>query len=836
MGEVWLAQDTRLHRQVALKMVRPADDRDAAARDRLMREARAAAALNDPHIATVHDVLEDQGEVVIVFEYVEGETLHERIARGRIPAPEAVDIATQIAKALTAAHAHGIVHRDLKPSNIIIAAGQHVKVLDFGIARMIAVGTTQDTGGGVQSSATLGFVGTASYAAPEQLVSSAVDGRADLYALVVVLFEMISGERPFIGHDAVQLATAKLGKDAPPLSSTGQLVPRALEQLVAALLEREREKRPASATNVVMALRAIYGTADTDSLSRPGSSRPVALLALSILAVLLAGIGIWRFQGSGAARSRASAPPVVAVVPLVNVSGDPSREFLAGGIAESLISSLASLPTVTVLSRASVTEARRRVKDQAALTKDLGATYLVEGSVQEAAGQLRITLNLVRSDRTVAWGRSIEAPVAELFELQARLADELSSALDLQLSPADRQRMSSPGTANPEALNAYWQGRALLERRDLKGGLDAAVASFKRAITLDANFAIAYAALGETYWLKYVDTREPEWAQRAREEGFNALRLDADEPVVRYTLAVTLSGTGQLKEAADELRRVLEIRPNYDDARRQLGQVLLQLGKVDEGIEQYDKAIALRPGFWGYYSAVGVGLVEAGRHRDAIARFKKSIELQPDNMIGYQQLGAVYSNLGELDEALRYYGLAIERRPNAQSYSNIGGIEHLRGNYRAAVEAYRHAIELRPNSHITYRNLGDALMRLGQKDEATAAYQAAIKQALAELTVNPKDAGILSLLALYYQKAGDSKTAASRIDEAMRLGSKGWLITYRAAAVHALAGRSGVALLMLKQSLAEGAPWSRIEQDEDFVTLKTQAAFKQLAPEPSVAR
>src|SRR5688572_786716 len=177
MGAVWLAEDPRLHRQVALKMVRPADSTDESSRARLMREARAAAALNHPHIATVHDVLEDRGEVVIVFEYVEGETLHARIARGPLAPPEAVGIATQIAKALAAAHAQGIVHRDLKPANVIIGAGGHVKVLDFGIARMLAVGTTQTDGAAAQSSG-LGFVGTASYAAPEQMVSSAVDERA----------------------------------------------------------------------------------------------------------------------------------------------------------------------------------------------------------------------------------------------------------------------------------------------------------------------------------------------------------------------------------------------------------------------------------------------------------------------------------------------------------------------------------------------------------------------------------------------------------------------------------------------------------------------------------
>src|SRR5688572_628088 len=426
MGAVWLAEDTRLHRQVALKMVRPADTGGAAARERLMREARAAAALNHPHIAAVHDVLEDHGEIVIVFEYVEGETLHSRLTRGPLPAPEAVDIATHIAKALATAHAQGIVHRDLKPANVIIGAGGHVKVLDFGIARMLTMGTTETAGGPLAQSSAGGFVGTASYAAPEQMVSSAVDERADLYALGVVLFEMIGGRRPFPGNDPVQLATSKLSQDAPPLSSTGRLVPPALDGLVARLLERDPGERPMSAADVVTQLADIYG-----KQRAPGLWTSVAAVA-AIAA--LAGFGAWEIGRFVRPPIDPSAPPVIAVMPLANVSGDPAKDYVAAGIAESLISSLAALPSVTVLSRASVTEARSRAKDEAALAKDLGATYIVNGSVQESNGTLKISLHLVKPDRTVAWGDSVEGTFDRIFDLQSRLATSLSSALVVRVS------------------------------------------------------------------------------------------------------------------------------------------------------------------------------------------------------------------------------------------------------------------------------------------------------------------------------------------------------------------------------------------------------------------
>ena len=242
MGSVWLAEDTRLHRQVALKTLRAADDDDAPARARLMREARAAAALNHPHIATVYDVLENDGQVVIVFEYVEGETLAARLARDPLPAPEAVEMGCQIAKALVVAHAHGIVHRDLKPANVIVGAGGQLKVLDFGIARLLATGTTQTSGGASASGP--GFMGTPAYAAPEQMVSSAVDERADLYALGVMLFEMLVGRLPFLADNALELIACHIAEEPPIPSSLEPRLPPSADRLLARLLAKEPAQRP----------------------------------------------------------------------------------------------------------------------------------------------------------------------------------------------------------------------------------------------------------------------------------------------------------------------------------------------------------------------------------------------------------------------------------------------------------------------------------------------------------------------------------------------------------------------------------------------------------------
>jgi tetratricopeptide (TPR) repeat protein len=831
MGSVWLAEDLRLHRQVALKTLRGADDDDAQARARLMREARAAAALNHPHIATVYDVLEDAGQVVIVFEYVEGETLAARLARDPMPAPEAVELGCQIAKALVVAHAQGIIHRDLKPANVIVTAAGQAKVLDFGIARMLATGTTQTKGG---HTASAGFMGTPAYAAPEQMVSSAVDERADLYALGVMLFEMISGRRPFMGSDPVALASSKLSHDAPALKSRAAAIPRELEHLVASLLARDRDQRPATAGDVLAQLRAIYGTPGTGTLAVPASPRRlVSTIAAVILLIAVAGFGAWEIRRlSGGRAPAAGTPPVVAVLPLDNISGDTSRDFLSAGISESLIAGLASSPALTVLSRGAVVEARNRASELGDLAKVLGATYMVQGGVQQSGDQLRVTLSLLRPDRSIAWASSFDGSLSEVFDLQTRMSVALGEAMSVRLGDDPKVALRRP-TENPEALSEYWKGRAYLDRRDVKGNLDAAANALSRAIKLDDRFALAHAALGEVYWAKYVETRETDWTQKAVEEGTTALRMDPNRPEVRHTLAITLAGSGRLDEAVDELNRALTLQPNYEDARRQLGLVLARQGKVDAALAEFRKAIALRPASSATWSAMGLSLFQAERFREAVEAFTKVTELQPDSPSGFQQLGAAYQGLGDHDSAIKNYERSLAIRPNPQTFSNIGSLHHLAGRYQAAVDAYGRALELRPNSHVTWRNLGDAYRRLGRADKAAEAYGRALTLVESELKIDSRNAGNRSVMAVYLAKLGRYDEARRHNDQALALASDDSNVLFRSAVVQALSGRTREALDAIESAIAHGTAFARIDAEEDLASLRKDpryVAFARMKP------
>ncbi|MCA1585288.1 MAG: tetratricopeptide repeat protein, partial [Acidobacteria bacterium] len=814
MGTVLLAEDTHLERRVALKTITGPDETPAV-RDQLKREARAAAALSHPNIAAVHDVVVFRGRVAIVLEYVEGETLAAVLARGPLELNTAVDVACQLASALVAAHDHGIVHRDLKPANIILDATGHAKVLDFGIARFVkpdatAASTVVTTAGAL--------VGTPGYAAPEQWLGRPIDARADIYALGVVLFEMITGKRPFGESEPTAIAWDALQRDAPRVRTRARRIPRELDRLVSATLARNPDTRPQTAREVQRTLSQIHQELTGTSHVGAQNGRPVtrtrawAAAAATLVLVALSGFGAWSVWTP----SPPPRLPVVAVLPSYAPQSDPSKEFLTAGVAESLITRLASLSSVTVLSRAAVADAQTRQPDLRSLARDLDAAYLVETGVQQAGNTLRVTLNLVRRDGSVEWSGHFFGEFEDIFDLQSRLAAALSEALVARISPADRQRLAEQPTSSPDALAAYWQGRALLERQGVSRNLDESIRAFELAIDHDPQFADAHAALGEAFWAQWVKTRDGRWAERATESGMRASQLSPDRPGVRYSLALTLLESGRISESIAELQRALVLRPNYEDARLLLGRALVRAGNVDEGVVEFRQAIDLRPNHAGSYTTMGLSLYEAGRDREAIAAFEHVLRLQPDNPLAFQQIGTAYQRLGDDTQALANYERALRIRPVPQVYSNIGFFHHRRGEYGKAVEAYTEAIKLRPNSAVTHRNLGDAYARMGRRDEARDSYLTAAKLTEADLKINPHNARLVASLALYLQKSGDREAAQERLGQAMQMTANDFDVLQRAAVIHTLSGQVDLALEALQRAINQGYPRASARAEEEF--------------------
>jgi eukaryotic-like serine/threonine-protein kinase len=828
MGTVLLAEDPRLGRFVALKTFAGQAAASSLGRDHLLREARAAARLSHPNIAAVHDVLDIEGELVIVYEYVEGETLAARLRRGRLAVADALRIAQQLADGLAAAHGQGVIHRDLKPANVMLTRDGRVKILDFGIAQSLAR-ESEETSPTLLPSAGL-YAGTPAYAAPEQWLGEPLGPYTDVFALGLVLFEMLGGRRPFEPDSRLALMQQVIEAPRPRIREINPHVPPSVDALIHSALAPNPAHRPPTARDVANVLHAIeqdVGTVDYKSTGRRAANvGPWSIIAIVILLVVIA-VLVARF-GRVRSPTAKSPVPVVAVLPLTNMTGAAANEYLTAGIADSLTTSLASLDGITVLSRAAVMGVWGREKKPSELAKELGASYLVEGGVQQAAARVRLSINLVRPDNSVAWAESAEGALESVFELQSRLAASLGRVLSVQVSAAERAKLAEQPTANPDALAAYWRGRALLDRRDVKGNTDAALAAFDEAVRLDPNFAIAHAARGEALWFRYVDTREPGAAQEAIAAGYTALRLDPNRANVRYSLAVSLAGSGRLDEAIDELQRALALQPNYDDARRELGNALAAKGRLDEAVAEYRKAIELRPNFWGHYSFLGVNLYRAARYDEAIEAFKMVIELQPDNYFGYQQLGTVYQAKGDDEQAMVQYERANSIRPSAGAYANLGAIYHRRGQFTAAIAAYQESIKLRPNAAGTFRNLGDAYVRIGRMSDARAAYREAIRLTEAELKVNPRDAVNLASLAVYYAKAGDLTSARSTLQRAQQVAPANVQVLVRAAQVDAIAGDHNAALDALERAVAAGYSRKSIADEEEFAVLKNELKFQAL--------
>jgi serine/threonine-protein kinase len=832
MGMVWLAEDTRLNRKVALKTVKSAEADTTEGRQRLMREARAAAALNHPHIATVHDVLDVEGKVIVVLEYVEGETLSARLHRGPMPINEAVEVAWQLADALTAAHAQGVIHRDLKPGNVVIAPDGRAKVLDFGIARLVPVGG--DPSASVPGSIGVGLVGTPGYAAPEQYLSRNVDARADLYALGVIMYEMITGRRPFPGKDAVAIATSALRDQAPKLTAAASVrVPPQLETLVARLLERDPERRPRSGDEVLVALSPVRDHESSPLARRtvllrkrvPTTMIVAAIVMLGVVATLIARL---QFTSS---RARIETP-VVAVLPLVNMSGDAANDYLGTGLAESLITSLASLPHVTVLSRSAVDETRQQYPDRARFVQALDAAFVVEGSVQAVGDRLRVTLNLVRDDASIAWGRTVEAPASDLFSLQSQLATELNGAIADQTPASETVQPATPTTTSEPAQIAYWKGRANLDRRDMAGYIQA-LKDFGEAIAADPKFAMAYAGMSEAQWMMYVQTSDKSWAQRAVESTSTALKLEPDRPAVRYSAGLTLFRSGQFDAARQELERAVALQPTSEDATRLLGRVLLRLGRIEEGMQQFRRALAIRPNSVGLHSDMGFALYGAQRYAEALAAFEKAIELAPNSPTSLTQAGAASQMLGDTRKALQYYERATAISPRAETFSSMGTIYYSLGEYSKAAAAYEGALLIRPLGAVTHRNLGDAYLHLNRTADAMKAYRQAVTLAEAEVSVSPSDARALGRLAVYQAKAGDDAAARKTIRRAETLAPNDEQVHQRAAVVHALAGRTNEALDAIARAIAGGVAPRLIAQEEDFEKLRPLPRFAQLVANPT---
>ena len=832
MGEVFRAHDTRLGRDVALKVL-SADLQAPETRERLLHEARAAATLNHPNVGSIYDVLESDGRLCLVMEFVEGETLNARIARGVLRCEELLPLVRQLLQGLTHAHEHGIIHRDLKPANLIVGRDGRLKILDFGIARIRRA--RSQPADAAATAEMPGIVGSPGYAAPEHLLGKATGPRTDVYSVGVLMFQCLTGRLPFNAPDLLTSLVAPLTDPQPDLR---KLCPGVSEDVIA-IVERAIRSDPAerfeSAGEMLRAVeRAIAaeaerptGVAEGLSMPRPRRFRArwTATVALVVALVGTAAVPLYRrWTGGNVVASRA----VLAVLPLENLSGEPSNAWLGAGIAETLGVSLSKLKSVSVISRSDVLEATRRTQDSPQIARQLGATLLVAGSVQEWQNRLKVTVRLVNPGGQVVWSDGYEAPVDAIFALQADIAAALSNRLQSTIGPSEGEQISWQPTTSREALTEYWKGQAALERATLVANTQSAIDSFTRAITLDPKFALAHAALANAYWLQYRETRDKALTTKATDEAMKALSLDPDLPRVRISLAVIYSGTGQYQSAEIELRRALALDPSNDEAFRQLADVLRQQNRAEEAIAANKQAIAIRPDFWQNHYQLGVTSLRLGRAEEARQALQRAIDLQPENPAAHSNMGIAYAQLGDREKALAEFERANALAPTRRGYSNLGMLYAEAGRLEDALNAYRTALTYDTQSELTHGNIGDVLVRLGRTDEARREYAIARDLGRKLLQVNDKDASMLARVAMFEAKLGMRKEALDHGNAALALAPRDPDVNFKMAVVRVKLQQLEEALQPLTRALEYGYSASLARSDYDLAPLRSRPEFQKL--------
>jgi tetratricopeptide (TPR) repeat protein len=817
MGEVFVARDPRLGRKVAIKMLplRLTTERDTLTR--FTQEARSASALNHPNIVTIHEVGATEGIPYIVMEYIDGQDLRTLINAGPMPVRKALDIAAQIADGLAAAHERGIVHRDLKPENIMLTRDGYVKILDFGLAKIISPSpesqenTLQLDLPGTNPGTILGTVG---YMSPEQATGRRLDFRSDQFAFGAILYELVTGKPAFDGETAIDTLSAILHHDPEPVAKKNPRAPVQLQDMLKRLLAKSVDDRYSSSRDMARELRLLRDRVAAEEsgfhqkVETPRSPM-VAIVAAVALAIFLAGVVY-------IARQRVNAPPAPAATAPVPKkylavmgfkAGDPEGQLVAEGFTETLTARLARYPNVQVMrpepGAAEVTDPREAARN-------LGANLVLFGVMQRVGERIRVTYTVVDASSGRRWNDLVDGTASNLFGVQDEVAD--SVARDLDLGTSSVRVALDPAVSQKRYLEALGH----LRRYDNEQSLESAIGILEDL----GPSPTVQAALARAYLLKYQVTREPRFAALAGDAAAKALESDPQSLDVNVTLGELRRRTGRYKEAAEAYMRVLSQQPTNSDAVLGLADTYAASGDMKRAEEAYKRAIELQPNYWGAYNQLGAFYYRQSRYEDALAQFHKVIQLVPDNEYGYNNVAGIQQLLGRYDEAVRVTRQSIQRRPSAQAYSNLGTLLYFTGAFAESAAACEKAVELSPHDYVSWRNLGDAYrMMPNQQAKARAAYDRTIELSDEVIRVNSNEATALRTRAVALAKLGRNGAARSAILRALEIEPQHWPNVYEAAVIANIAGAEDEAVARLQQAIRLGANVEDIKRDPEFANL-----------------
>jgi serine/threonine protein kinase/tetratricopeptide (TPR) repeat protein len=839
MGRVYKAYDKELDRTIALKILQPELTSDPNAMQRFKQELLLASRISHKNILRIHDLGEADGVKFISMALVEGEDLHHLLrTEGRLPVERALNIAQQLCEALDAAHSEGVVHRDLKPQNILMGKNDHVYVVDFGLAKSLEASSAGMTRTGQ-------YLGTPRYMAPEQVEAKPVDNRTDLYALGLILFEMVTGDEPFKGDSTLQIMYRRVKEKPPNPKNLNPELPDYLVRIILRCLEREPSRRYANAAEVLADLRAAHATsgARTVQFTLPSIERKTWLLAIVgaavILLALLAVPTIRHFvfrTHPGIATAPSGVPPLssgrfIAVLPL-QILGDQSQlGYLAQGIEEALSAKLFQLKDVRVTS----TDAAAKTDQSQPLPKiarDLGANLLVQGTLQSAGDKMRIDVNLEDvADGKRLWSQEFNGVTGDLFTLEDQIYSQLVSALNVTPTNEELAKAEERPTENVAAYDLYLRGRNALRNSQDPKNIQTALDYFNQALKKDSGFALAFTGISDASMRMYEDTKDGFWAQKALAAAQQADQLNDNLAEVHSALGSVYSATGKNTEAIAELKRAQTLAPNSDEAYRRLGDAYMKSGDSAQAVQAFEKAVRVDPYYWFNQNALGNAYFQLGDYGKALTAFQQVTQLEPENAVGYEGVGDVLLQQGKYQECIPAYQKALQIQPYWSTYSNLGTAYFFLKEYAQAADAYGKAVQLNSNDQTTTENLGDAYRWSGQKDKAAATYRQAIALGYKMLQTNPQDTNAMAQLALSYAKTGDAQQAANFIRQARAIDKNNVMYIYYEAEVDAIIGKQTEAVKLLREAFVKHYPVEYAQNDPELGSLQNLPQFKDLIRE-----
>lgn len=811
MGEVYEAEDKELGGTVAVKIIKPELLNDPDFVNRFRREVQLARLVTHPNICRVFDVGFDQSggsrRLFLTMEFLDGETLSQYLRRrGALSLEAAFPLIRQMADGLGALHAQEIIHRDFKPGNVMVVrhsgGGERAVISDFGLARAVAPGAEA-------SNVSSQFWGTPDYMSPEQLLGRRLTPASDIYALGLVMYEMVTGKKAFPGGRAIENAVQRIvEKPTPPCEASNQ-VSSSWNSVILRCLDQDPAQRPAAGQVVAALSGASLPSAPSPPPVRRSPWKLAGIFLAAALALLLVGLRLrgWpETRGGGGGGTRPDQQ--VALLPLRVPGDDPKLKAFAEGLMESINGRLSQFevgakPLVVVPASEVRSQDARTARD--ALMK-FRASAAVEGALESEGNQVRLLLTVIdTSEMRQLETIQLQDQRTNSFRLQDTAVTRLAKVLNARLMDrhaADQQQMSA---LEPGAYDFYLQARGYLQRNDQAQSLESAVTLLQRAIALDPKFALAHSALGEAYLYRYRLENDPKLMDLAIASGQKGLELNLDLAGTHISMGLIRQGTGRDADALQEFQTAVRLDPRDNEAVQGLANSYSALRQYDRAEATYREAIAMRSGDWTGYKQLGLYYFRRGELDKAIEQYKKVVDLTPDSAHGHANLGAFYFLKDDFESAKRHLQRAVEIDPTRIStLTNLAKIYFEEGDYPRAIELYERALAANSRSARVYGQLGLAYQRVGNQARARQFLNRAIQVLETDIRVNSRNAGALGALAFYKSMNGDKPGAAPLVERYLAAGleSKEDLMT--AAETLATLGQNDRAVDLARRSLALG--------------------------------